>query len=144
MRLSRVLLLIGILAFAPVLASATEYFVDIPGLEFSPPDLTISVGDIVTWTNNDIRNHTSTSDDGSTWDSGVISPGGSFSFTFENAGTFPYHCAIHLAMTGTITVEPQNVPTLSEWGMLILSLLLIGTGTVAVIRRRSLRAARQT
>lgn len=145
MRLSRVLLLIGILALAPVLASATEYFVSIPGFEFSPADLTINVGDVVTWTNDHSVNHTSTSDDGgATWDSGVIPPGGSFSFTFDNAGTFPYLCTIHPFMTGSITVEQaQEVPTLSEWGMLIMSLLLVGTGTVAVIRRRSLQAARQ-
>ena len=142
MRLSRVLLLIGILIFAPVVASATEYFVSIPGFEFSPQDLTISVGDIVTWTNDHTVNHTSTSDD-AVWDSGVIPPGESFSFVFNNAGTFPYHCEIHPTMTGTITVEAQDVPTLSEWGMIIMCLLLIGIGTVAVIRRRSLQAARQ-
>ncbi len=141
MRLSRVLLLIGILALSPVLASATEYFVSIPGFNFSPQELTISMGDIVTWTNDHSINHTSTSDD-AVWDSGVIPPGGSFSFTFDNAGTFPYHCTIHPAMTGTITVEPQDVPTLSQWGMLIMSLLLVGSGTVAVIRRRSLQASR--
>jgi plastocyanin len=142
MRLARVLLLIGILTFAPVLASATEYFVSIPGFNFSPQDLAISVGDIVTWTNDHTVNHTSTSDD-AVWDSGVIPPGESFSFTFDNAGTFPYHCAIHPSMLGTITVEPQDVPTLSQWGMIIMSLLLVGTGTVAVIRRRNLQAARQ-
>jgi plastocyanin len=145
MRLSRVLLLIGILAFAPVLASATEYFVSIPGFEFSPQDLTISVGDVVTWTNDHSVTHTSTSDDGgATWDSGDLLPGESFSFTFDNVGAFPYHCTRHPSMTGTITVEEvQEVPTLSQWGMLIMSLLLVGTGTVAVIRRRSLQAARQ-
>jgi len=31
---------------------------------------------------------------------------------------------------------PTPVPTLSEWGMIILGLLLLATGTVAVIRRR--------
>ena len=31
---------------------------------------------------------------------------------------------------------PQDIPTLSEWGMIILALLLLASGTVAVIRRR--------
>jgi glucose/arabinose dehydrogenase len=31
---------------------------------------------------------------------------------------------------------PQTVPTLSEWGMIILALLLLAFGTVAVIRRK--------
>ncbi len=40
-----------------------------------------------------------------------------------------------------VEMEPlpnQEIPTLSEWGMIILALLLIAAGTVAVIRRRSL------
>jgi len=31
---------------------------------------------------------------------------------------------------------PEDIPTLNEWGMLIMALLLLATGTVAVIRRR--------
>ncbi len=38
---------------------------------------------------------------------------------------------------GTITyIDPADVPTLNEWGMIILALLILATGTVAVIRRR--------
>ncbi len=37
---------------------------------------------------------------------------------------------------------PQEVPTLSEWGMIILGLLLLATGTIAVIRRRKAAFAR--
>jgi hypothetical protein len=33
--------------------------------------------------------------------------------------------------------QQQNIPTLSEWGMIILSLLLLAAGTVALIRRRN-------
>ncbi len=38
---------------------------------------------------------------------------------------------------GTITyISPADVPTLTEWGMIILALLILAIGTVAVIRRR--------
>lgn len=143
MRLSRVFFLAGILVFSPIVVSATEYFVSIVDFAFSPADLTISEGDMVTWTNNGNFTHTSTSD-GGVWNSGDLTNGQSFTFTFSSAGTYPYHCFYHPSMTGTITVQqPQDIPTLSEWGMILLSLLLIGTGTVAVIRRRRLAAARQ-
>lgn len=33
-------------------------------------------------------------------------------------------------------IPPANIPTLSEWGMLIMGLLLLALGTVAVVRRR--------
>jgi hypothetical protein len=42
----------------------------------------------------------------------------------------------------TVTCEGQNeVPTLTEWGMIILGLLLLATGTVAVGRKRRLARA---
>ena len=64
-------------------------------------------GTTVCWTNDGQTTHTSTSDTG-VWDSSFLAPGESFSFTFNNTGSFPYHCTIHAAqMTGTITVtEP--------------------------------------
>ncbi len=68
--------------------------------------LTIPVGTMVTWTNNDSVAHTATSDTG-VFDSGPIPPGGSYSYTFMTPGTFPYHCAIHGAasMSGTVQVQ---------------------------------------
>ncbi|MBI5709087.1 MAG: hypothetical protein HZC42_02120 [Candidatus Eisenbacteria bacterium] len=36
--------------------------------------------------------------------SGNIPPGGVFQHTFAAAGTFPYHCTIHAAMTGNQVV----------------------------------------
>jgi hypothetical protein len=35
-----------------------------------------------------------------------------------------------------------EIPTLSEWGMIILGLLLLGAGTIAVVRRRKTALAR--
>jgi plastocyanin len=61
-------------------------------------------GTTVTWTNNDLVVHTSTSDNGA-WNSGNIAPGGTFSTTLDTAGTFVYHCAIHPGMVGTVTVQ---------------------------------------
>src|SRR5262245_48550602 len=38
--------------------------------------------------------------------SGNLPPGRVFQHTFANAGTFPYHCTIHAAMTGnSVTVD---------------------------------------
>ena len=71
---------------------------------YSPDDANIAVGETVTWTNTDSVAHTSTSDAGA-WNSGTVSPGGRFSFTFQNAGTFPYHCTIHPGMVGTVVVR---------------------------------------
>ncbi len=71
---------------------------------FSPDAITVAVGDEVTWTNIDGIDHTVTADDDS-FDSGTLGDGEDFSFTFDEAGDFTYHCNIHSSMTGTITVE---------------------------------------
>jgi plastocyanin len=71
---------------------------------FGTNPLVIPVGTTVTWVNNDNIAHTSTANDG-TWNLGPINPGGSASFTFQSTGTFPYHCAIHPNMVGTIVVQ---------------------------------------
>ena len=73
---------------------------------FSPASITIKVGTAVVWTNSTGAPHTSSSDAGSavTWDSGLINPGGTFSFTFTQVGTFHYHCNVHPYMHGTIVV----------------------------------------
>ena len=79
--------------------------VTITNFAFDPASLTVAVGATVTWTNQDSAVHTITSDAGD-WDSGRLSQGQSFSHTFDQAGTFPYSCAIHASMKGTIIVTP--------------------------------------
>src|SRR4249920_707665 len=64
---------------------------------FSPDLADVQVGTTITWTNSDSVPHTSTSDQNG-WDSGTVAPGGRFAFTFQNAGTFSYHCTIHPGM----------------------------------------------
>jgi plastocyanin len=62
------------------------------------------VGTTVTWRNTDSTSHTSTSN-ATGWNSGIIAPGGQFSFAFQAAGTFPYRCTIHPGMVGSVVVR---------------------------------------
>ena len=71
---------------------------------YAPDDLNVAVGTTVTWMNTDSISHTSTSDVNG-WNSGIVAPGGQFSFAFQAAGTFPYHCTIHPGMVGTVVVR---------------------------------------
>jgi len=75
-------------------------------MQFDPEELTISVGDTVTWTNNDGMSHTATSTSGpEAFDSGNIGSGDTWSFTFTEAGTYEYKCDYHSSMTATIIVN---------------------------------------
>jgi plastocyanin len=72
---------------------------------FSPGTLTVPKDTIVTWKNTTPVPHTATSDDGTTFDSGTIPSGGTFTFVFTQAGRYGYHCNIHPYMTGAIIVQ---------------------------------------
>jgi plastocyanin/subtilisin-like proprotein convertase family protein len=86
-------------------------FVSIVNFAFSPQNVTIYQGQTVYWSNDSNTTHTTSSNSG-TWYSGWITAGSFFAFTFNNAGTFPYHCDFHPGtMTGTITVLPGCQPT---------------------------------
>jgi len=86
-----------------------------PGCEetdtcFIPSTATIDVGGTVTWENTDNAAHTASSGtpeggpDG-VFDSSLMMVNGSFSFTFDSAGTYPYMCMVHPWMQGTVIVE---------------------------------------
>jgi len=118
----RTILLAGLVAGALLIASCTnssgdettttvdgpaggESEVSIENFTFGPDDITVSVGDTITWTNDESGvAHTTTSDDG-LWDSDLLNPGDSFELTFTEAGTFTYFCSIHPSMIATITVS---------------------------------------
>lgn len=72
---------------------------------FTPSQISVQAGATVTWTNQDDRDHTVTVDYGNGPDSGKIPPGGTYSYTFTNAGSYQYHCSIHPDMRGTIVVK---------------------------------------
>lgn len=80
--------------------------VSITDFAFTASAKTVAKGTTITWTNFGATAHTVTSDDGTSFDSGSIAPGGTFTHTFSTSGSFPYHCDFHSSMTGTITVSP--------------------------------------
>jgi plastocyanin len=79
--------------------------VSIENFAFMPPDITVKKGTSVTWTNNDSTAHTVTEVDSQNGPkSEQLENGEKYSFTFDTAGTFHYHCSIHPNMLGTVTV----------------------------------------
>jgi plastocyanin len=85
--------------------TGNEPKVDISGFAFDPATITIKVGQSVTWTNLDSAAHTVTADDNS-WKSDNLDQGGTFSRAFTTAGTYTYHCSIHVEMKGSVIVQP--------------------------------------
>lgn len=77
---------------------------DIVGFAFAPATITIAAETTVTWTNQDSAPHTISSRN-DVFDSGNLSRGTTFSYTFTQSGTFEYYCKNHPYMTGKIIVE---------------------------------------
>lgn len=92
----------GLLVGVASEARAASASVEIGDGFFGPADVTVTVGDSVTWTNVDNSPHTVTAS--GAFDSGNIEPGGTFTFEATAAGTFTYVCLYHSDMVGTITV----------------------------------------
>ena len=89
---------------APGVKEPTPVGIQISGSAFVPATITIAVGTTVTWTNKDSLPHT-VSSQGTLFDSGSLSRGATFSYTFNQKGTFEYTCGIHPAMVGKVIVE---------------------------------------
>jgi hypothetical protein len=94
------------------LFSQTTHDVTVQNFSFNPQSLTITVGDIVKWTNNSGTHNVRANDD--SFFSGPAAPAPwEFTHTFNAVGDFPYYCEPHqgMGMTGTIIVqEPVSVP----------------------------------
>ncbi len=116
---------------------AEEYIIDIPigaynpelntvaKVWYDPPQMFVTVGDRVTWYNDDREAHTVTSGVGpgrfgwmdnkdfgtpdGIFDSGRFMPGESWSYIFEESGNFSYYCIIHPWMEGIVIVE-KDIP----------------------------------
>ncbi|MFC1464103.1 MAG: cupredoxin family copper-binding protein [Candidatus Brachytrichaceae bacterium NZ_4S206] len=105
-------MLLGVLvlqiASAATGRSAGNTNVAIAGFAYSPRQVTVRVGDTVTWTNNDFAPHTVTANDTS-FDSGTLGQGGVYSRTFGTTGVFSYFCAIHPSMTGSVRVISETL-----------------------------------
>jgi Tol biopolymer transport system component len=79
---------------------------------YTPPSPKSSLGGTVQWDNVGPTAHTATDDSGMDYfDSGTVSPGGIYQFTFPVAGNYPVTCTIHPGlMSGTIKVPMSAVP----------------------------------
>ena len=85
-----------------------------PGCEktdscYTPSKIVIKQGNSVTWVNEDVAFHSVTSgyydEPSEIFDSGYLDPEESFTFVFENIGTYDYFCTLHPWMKGQVIVE---------------------------------------
>ena len=106
---------------SPGLRSVIDWYV--------PRSHSVNIGDVITWTNEDSVPHTVTSGKGVSlvksiqndpegtpdelFDSGIINPQESWSFTFSEPGKYIYYCTLHPWVERSITVleSERKVPS---------------------------------
>ncbi|HEY4458527.1 MAG TPA: cupredoxin family copper-binding protein [Pseudonocardiaceae bacterium] len=96
---------------AAAAASSSGVQVTIQNYAFSPSTLTIPAGTTVVWTNKDTAPHTVTVSDGPVkFASPNLNTGDTFTYTFTQAGTYQYYCAVHPDMKASVTVTGSTAP----------------------------------
>ncbi|BAM90960.1 putative copper binding protein [Bradyrhizobium oligotrophicum S58] len=95
--------LVAVLLLGATPLRAETIKVTIDNFTFTPAQVTVKVGDTVTWTNHDDIPHTVVS--AGKYRSKALDTDDSFSFTFAAAGDYKYFCSLHPHMTGVVKVE---------------------------------------
>src|SRR5204862_47438 len=76
---------------------------------YTPVSISVAVGSTVLWKNTGRETHGVTSQD-QLFDSKLLDPGKSWSYTFDNPGIFRYFCVPHPWMKGTVIVTSDDPP----------------------------------
>jgi plastocyanin len=91
---------------APITDGANVVIVKIGNFTYEPQTLKVKPGTQIKWVNEDDVPHTVTgSQAGSPLHSSALDTDDSYTVTVDNVGTYPYFCAIHPHMVGTLIVE---------------------------------------
>ncbi len=128
---------------------------------YVPINHDVETGDVVMWVNDDITGHTVTSGKGigflgdpetdraqpdGYFESGIILPGKSWSFTFKESGFFEYTCTIHPWVGRSITVLEPGVDVSKDIRIsyalivtiVITVIIIVGAIAIINLRRRYL------
>ncbi len=146
----------GLIGMALATQQVSAAIIDVtvgPGgsIVFSPADVSIQLGDTVRWTWDSNGHNVGYGLPGAA-DNSVFFSGApanvptTFEVLFDQAfvdlnpvpgNVYDYHCHPHgtFGMVGSVTVDVPPIPTVSQWGMMIMGLLVLTAGGV-VIRRR--------
>lgn len=85
-------------------AGAPPMLVSMAYNSVTPPMIDVVTGATVKWTNDSVRVHTVTADDG-TFDSGRMATDDTYTRRFDTPGAVPYYCALHPGIQGVVTVR---------------------------------------
>ncbi|ONI82223.1 hypothetical protein ALI22I_39510 [Saccharothrix sp. ALI-22-I] len=96
-------------AQAVAAAGAQGHQIPIAQYAYQPAEMTMRVGETVTWINQDTAPHDVVTTSGpAVLKSPLLEQGQSWSFTFTVPGTYQYYCSVHPDMRASITILPEE------------------------------------
>lgn len=84
--------------------TAIDHVVTIKKFKFVPAEITVRIGDTITWVNKDLAPHTATSD-AKDWSTDALKKGQSETVELTAQTTTGYFCKFHPNMKGRIIIE---------------------------------------
>ena len=118
--MNRNFLVFGVLLVLSVVAvsgctSQSPNTVTIQNASFIPATMNVTAGTTVMWINKANATQDVVSDNG-LFNSGNLTNGMSYNYTFNQSGTYPYHSSINPSMTGTIVVSSSSTGSSNSSG----------------------------
>ncbi len=113
-----------LLTFSNLFAQTNHIVETTNSMTFNPANITVMVGDTVTWMNTSLGFHNVVADDGSFTSGAPSTSLWVYSYVFTTAGNNPYYCQIHggpggVGMSGTVTVQNSTPVELTSFSAII-------------------------
>lgn len=140
--------LAGCLAASPavaVSAASTQQAMTIVDFKFAQPKVRLSVGDTMTWTNNDRAPHdVSGTKAPATFQSPLLMKGDSWRYTFRVPGRYDYICSIHPDMKAVVDVAAVAKPAAAAKTTTVDDLAATTITAKAAVKPAAKKAAERT
>lgn len=104
--------------------AAEQWAVSMVDHQYFPKELNVTVGDTVTWSNDEDHGDDHTVDSlpvgSGPLNSPQLAPGETWSFQFDTPGNFPYYCEVHgFEMSGIVRVREPGVPFAADDALIL-------------------------
>jgi len=105
-------LLVAIIPAAPAAAADADTLINLAGGVAQPVTATVTTGTRVVWVNRQLEGSLTITSDTGVFDTGMLMPGQSYFYVFNQPGIYVYHAPQSSGVRGRIVVNPAPPPVI--------------------------------